>query len=237
MARGSRLPKASGGSRFVVLPRRGRVVEGHHSAFERSPVGCLRLEGTTVLSRYVVPNVYGFHVLVQAHHFSQRTRRLHDLHESVSGPRADSQFSESFEIEGREMFAHACKIGLEGVVSKVRDSAHASGRGNTWPKPPTLAPCRPDTRRCDAPNPRHHQQGPPEKFKTKSPAAPSAPRLLVAVARSSPPHSNWSCEKYGLGLSCLACHRSMVHCFLLDQAQQVERRGEPMKELLRLWFA
>ncbi len=28
------------------------------------------------------------------------------------------QFSESFELEGREMFEHACKIGLEGVVSK-----------------------------------------------------------------------------------------------------------------------
>jgi len=44
------------------------------------------------------------------------------------------QFSESFEIEGREIFAHACKIGLEGVVSKVRDSVYASGRGNNWVK-------------------------------------------------------------------------------------------------------
>jgi hypothetical protein len=32
------------------------------------------------------------------------------------------------------MFAHACKLGLEGVVSKVRDSAYASGRGNSWVK-------------------------------------------------------------------------------------------------------
>jgi len=31
------------------------------------------------------------------------------------------QFSESFEIDGREMFEHACAIGLEGVISKVRD--------------------------------------------------------------------------------------------------------------------
>jgi bifunctional non-homologous end joining protein LigD len=48
--------------------------------------------------------------------------------------RTDIQFSESFEIEGREMFAHACKLGLEGVVSKVRDSAYAGGRGNSWVK-------------------------------------------------------------------------------------------------------
>ena len=32
------------------------------------------------------------------------------------------------------MFEHACKLGLEGVVSKVRDSAYASGRGNSWVK-------------------------------------------------------------------------------------------------------
>ena len=46
----------------------------------------------------------------------------------------DIQFSESFEIDGREMFAHACKLGLEGVVSKVRDSAYPTGRTNDWVK-------------------------------------------------------------------------------------------------------
>jgi bifunctional non-homologous end joining protein LigD len=32
----------------------------------------------------------------------------------------DIQFSESFEIDGAKVFAHACKVGLEGMVSKVR---------------------------------------------------------------------------------------------------------------------
>jgi bifunctional non-homologous end joining protein LigD len=32
------------------------------------------------------------------------------------------------------MFAHACKVGLEGVVSKVRDSRYPSGRGRDWVK-------------------------------------------------------------------------------------------------------
>jgi bifunctional non-homologous end joining protein LigD len=32
------------------------------------------------------------------------------------------------------MFAHACKVGLEGVVSKVCDSRYVSGRGNDWVK-------------------------------------------------------------------------------------------------------
>jgi bifunctional non-homologous end joining protein LigD len=44
------------------------------------------------------------------------------------------QFSESFEVDGPEMFKHACKVGLEGVVSKVRDSRYLSGRGNDWVK-------------------------------------------------------------------------------------------------------
>jgi bifunctional non-homologous end joining protein LigD len=46
----------------------------------------------------------------------------------------DIQFSESFEVDGPDMFAHACKVGLEGVVSKVRDSRYSSGRGNDWVK-------------------------------------------------------------------------------------------------------
>ncbi|MEA2921236.1 MAG: bifunctional non-ous end joining protein LigD [Bradyrhizobium sp.] len=46
----------------------------------------------------------------------------------------DVQFSESFQIDGQEMFKHACGIGLEGVVSKVRDSCYVSGRSNAWVK-------------------------------------------------------------------------------------------------------
>src|ERR1700722_4331252 len=44
------------------------------------------------------------------------------------------QFSESFEVDGPEMFKHACGVGLEGVVSKVRNSRYSSGRGNDWVK-------------------------------------------------------------------------------------------------------
>jgi bifunctional non-homologous end joining protein LigD len=46
----------------------------------------------------------------------------------------DVQFSDTFEIDGAEMFAHACKVGFEGVVSKVRDSRYISGRNNDWVK-------------------------------------------------------------------------------------------------------
>jgi hypothetical protein len=31
-------------------------------------------------------------------------------------------------------FRHACKMGLEGIVSKRKDSAYRSGRSPDWPK-------------------------------------------------------------------------------------------------------
>jgi bifunctional non-homologous end joining protein LigD len=40
----------------------------------------------------------------------------------------DLQFSESFEVDGKEMFAHACKVGLEGVVSSRGGKFAASPR-------------------------------------------------------------------------------------------------------------
>ena len=48
--------------------------------------------------------------------------------------KTDIQFSESFEVDGAEIYQHACSVGLEGVVSKVRDSHYSSGRGNDWVK-------------------------------------------------------------------------------------------------------
>lgn len=59
----------------------------------------------------------------------ERKARLKRLIEKT-----DIQFSESFEVDGREMYAHACSVGLEGVVSKVSDSRYNSGRGNDWVK-------------------------------------------------------------------------------------------------------
>jgi bifunctional non-homologous end joining protein LigD len=54
------------------------------------------------------------------------------LKKNIDG--TDVQFSESFEVDGGEMFEHACKTGPEGVVSKVRDSRYPNGRSNDWVK-------------------------------------------------------------------------------------------------------
>jgi bifunctional non-homologous end joining protein LigD len=62
------------------------------------------------------------------------TARKAALKKLLGGP--DIQFSESFEVDGREMFAHTCQLGYEGVVSKVADGPYVSGGGRTWVKKP-----------------------------------------------------------------------------------------------------
>src|SRR5256712_10603738 len=44
------------------------------------------------------------------------------------------RFNEHIEGDGPTVFAHACKMGLEGIVSKRRDSAYHSGRSPDWLK-------------------------------------------------------------------------------------------------------
>ena len=44
------------------------------------------------------------------------------------------RFNEHMEGEGETVFRHACKLGLEGVVSKRKDSVYRSGRSPDWLK-------------------------------------------------------------------------------------------------------
>jgi bifunctional non-homologous end joining protein LigD len=52
------------------------------------------------------------------------------------------RFNEHIEGDGPTVFAHACKLGLEGIVSKRKDSAYRSGRsareGKPTPSSPTI---------------------------------------------------------------------------------------------------
>ena len=44
------------------------------------------------------------------------------------------RYSEHFEEDGELVLRHACRLGLEGVVSKLRDAPYHSGRGKDWIK-------------------------------------------------------------------------------------------------------
>jgi len=42
------------------------------------------------------------------------------------------RFNEHMEGDGETVFRHACKMGLEGIVSKRKDSPYRSGRSPDW---------------------------------------------------------------------------------------------------------
>ena len=44
------------------------------------------------------------------------------------------RFNEHIEGDGPTVFAYACKMGLEGIVSKRKDSVYRSGRSPDWLK-------------------------------------------------------------------------------------------------------
>ncbi|MGB3645112.1 MAG: DNA ligase D [Mesorhizobium sp.] len=63
----------------------------------------------------------------------ERKQRLRDL----LGDQAQDaalRFSEHFVEPGKIMLEHACRMGLEGVVSKRADSRYRGGRGHDWVK-------------------------------------------------------------------------------------------------------
>ena len=43
-------------------------------------------------------------------------------------------FNDHIEGDGPTLFRHACKLGLEGIVSKRKDSPYRSGRSPDWVK-------------------------------------------------------------------------------------------------------
>jgi bifunctional non-homologous end joining protein LigD len=44
------------------------------------------------------------------------------------------RFNDHIEGDGAEIFAHACKLGFEGIVSKDRACPYRSGPSKTWLK-------------------------------------------------------------------------------------------------------
>ena len=52
----------------------------------------------------------------------------------VAKARPGIRFNEHLEGDGPTAFAHACKLGLEGIVSKRKDSPYRSGRSPDWLK-------------------------------------------------------------------------------------------------------
>ncbi len=60
-----------------------------------------------------------------------RKQRLRNL---LARRRSGIVYNDHLEGEGATIFAHACKLGMEGIVSKRRDFAYSSGRAKHWVK-------------------------------------------------------------------------------------------------------
>jgi len=63
-----------------------------------------------------------------------RKRRLAALLPAVAGPDARLRYSEHLRGDGAGFYAHACRFGLEGVVSKRCDAGYRGGRRRDWVK-------------------------------------------------------------------------------------------------------
>ncbi len=64
---------------------------------------------------------------------TRRKAKLQALLKS-SNPEAVLRYSEHITVQGTELFAKACGLGLEGIVSKKADAPYVSGRGRDWLK-------------------------------------------------------------------------------------------------------
>jgi hypothetical protein len=62
---------------------------------------------------------------------AERKARLSKL---IAKAPAGLRYNEHLEGDGATIFAHACKLGLEGVVSKHREHPYRSGRSKAWLK-------------------------------------------------------------------------------------------------------
>ncbi len=49
-------------------------------------------------------------------------------------PKRRFLYSDHIELDGALVYARACEMGIEGIVSKLRDSPYASGRSDAWRK-------------------------------------------------------------------------------------------------------
>jgi bifunctional non-homologous end joining protein LigD len=61
----------------------------------------------------------------------QRKRALQRL---LGGGAPPLLYSEEWDAEGATVYEHACRLRLEGIVSKLRNSTYTSGRSDSWVK-------------------------------------------------------------------------------------------------------
>jgi hypothetical protein len=73
--------------------------------------------------------------LIKAHQINLQRSLIKGTIDRLAGDASSAQFGAIVCSIPRELvFAHACKMGLEGIVSKRKDSTYRSGRSPDWLK-------------------------------------------------------------------------------------------------------
>jgi bifunctional non-homologous end joining protein LigD len=126
---------AVGSLKATSLVMDGEVI----SADERGAANFSALQDDLSNSRYDRMIYYAFDILyldgfdLRAAPLTERKRVPAGLLQE-SGDVGPLALSEHFEADADAMFGQACDMGLEGIVSKVRDAPYRSGRSASWLK-------------------------------------------------------------------------------------------------------
>jgi bifunctional non-homologous end joining protein LigD len=116
------------------LPAERALIDGEAVAFRRdgrSDFGALRTKAGGAQACLVAFDLLGLDAEdVRQRPLEERRDKLSGLVRGVNGV----LFSEAIETEGAVVFAHACKLGLEGIVSKRVGSLYRSGASRSWLK-------------------------------------------------------------------------------------------------------
>jgi bifunctional non-homologous end joining protein LigD len=64
----------------------------------------------------------------------ERKRLLEDLLTRDAAEIVPVLYSEHFDTNGESLFRQSCELGLEGIISKLRDAPYRSGRSEAWLK-------------------------------------------------------------------------------------------------------
>lgn len=65
---------------------------------------------------------------------SELSVRRHLLEDFLDGATGAIQLSDEVQADGAVLLAHACSMGLEGIIAKHRDQPYRSGRTGDWLK-------------------------------------------------------------------------------------------------------
>jgi bifunctional non-homologous end joining protein LigD len=116
------------------LPAERALIDGEAVVFlpnGRSDFGALRTKAGGARACLLAFDLLGLDGEdVRPRPLEERRDKLSGLVRGVNGV----LFSEAIETEGAVVFAHACKLGLEGIVSKRVGSLYRSGASRSWLK-------------------------------------------------------------------------------------------------------